>query len=162
MLGTSILISEKLIRKELKDQLWNCAKATCLLAYEKAMNMLNGMSLGACEYMGKIDHHHWSRAYFQIKYKCGILLNNLCECFNSHIPKARIKGIVTMNEIIITKLMMKICQEGMLWKKYVTIHCPRIHNASNWASFTIPLELGETSIWFLGVITNSLLTKIFM
>ena len=64
--------------KALKDQLWNYAKATSLPAYEKAMDMLNRMSSGACEYMKKIDPHHWSRSQFQIKYKCDILLNNLC------------------------------------------------------------------------------------
>ena len=94
--------------KALKEQLWNCAKATSLPAYEKAMDILNGMSSGACEYMKKIDPHHWSRSHFQIKYKCDILLNNLCECFNNHILETRIKGIVTMNEIIRTKLMIRI------------------------------------------------------
>ena len=100
--------------KALKDKLWNCAKASSLPAYEKTMDMLNGMSSGVCEYMKKTDPHHWSRAHFQIKYKCDILLNNLCECFNIHILKARIKWIVIMNEIIRTKLMIRIQKKWMI------------------------------------------------
>ena len=101
-------------------------QATSLPAYEKAMDILNGMSSGACEYMKKIDLHHWSRSHFQNEYKCDILLNNLCECFNSHPLKARIKGIVTMNEMIRTKLMIRIQKKRDDMKKCTTIHCSRI------------------------------------
>lgn len=106
--------------------MWNCAKSTYLPAYERAMDMLNVMSAGAHEYMKKIDPHHWSRAYFQTRFKCDILLNNLCECFNSHILEARIKGIVTMNEMIRTKLMVRIQKRRDAMKKCTTVHCPRI------------------------------------
>lgn len=84
--------------KELKDQLWACARETYSSTYERAMEKLKGMSIGAFEYTKKIEPHHWSKTHFQTQFKCNILLNNLCECFNSHILEARIKGIVTMNE----------------------------------------------------------------
>lgn len=92
------------------------------------MDMLNGMPPGACEYMKKIDPHYWSRPNFQtIKYKGDILLNNLCQCFNKHILVVKIKGIVTMNEVIITKLMIRILKKNLDdMKKCTTIHCLRI------------------------------------
>lgn len=99
--------------KALKDQLWNCAKATSIPAYKQDMEMLKGMSVGAHDYMKKkIDPHHWCRAHFQTRYKCDILLNNLCECFNSQILEARVKGIVTMTEVIRTKLMVRVQKKG--------------------------------------------------
>ena len=71
------------------------------------MDILYGMSTGASDYMKNIDPHHWNRAHFKTIFKCDILLNNLCEYFNNHILEARIKGIVTMNEMIKTRLMIR-------------------------------------------------------
>ncbi|XP_039120854.1 uncharacterized protein LOC120257450 [Dioscorea cayenensis subsp. rotundata] len=73
--------------KTLKDQLWSCARATYLSAYKRAIEGLKGMSLGAFEYMKKIEPKHWSRLHFHTQFKCDILLNNMCEVFNSQILK---------------------------------------------------------------------------
>ena len=40
-----------------------------------------------------------------------MLLNKLCECFNSQILQAEPKGIVTMNEEIMTNLMIRTKKE---------------------------------------------------
>ena len=112
--------------KALKDQLWNWTRATYTSAYEKALENLKVMSRGAFEYMNKIEPQHWSRSHFQTQFKCDILLNNLCECFNSHISEARVKGIITMNEMIRTQLMKRIQKRRDAMKKVKTINCPRI------------------------------------
>lgn len=69
--------------KALKDQIWACAKATYKSSYDRAMDHLRELSVGAFEYMKKIDPKHWSRSHFQSQFKCDIFLNNLCEVFNS-------------------------------------------------------------------------------
>ena len=107
--------------KALKDQLWMCARATHPSAYERALENLKVMSLCAFEYMSKIEPQHRSRSHFQTQFKCDILLNNLCECFNSHILEGRIKGIITMNEMIRTQLMKRILKRRDAMKKVTTI-----------------------------------------
>ena len=90
------------------------------------MDILYGMSTGASNYMKNIDPHHWNRAHFKTIFKCDILLNNLCECYNNHILEAKTKGIVTMNEMIKTRLMIRIQKRRDAMKKCTTTHCPRI------------------------------------
>lgn len=90
------------------------------------MNILSGMSQGAFDYLKKIDPKHWSRAHFHEKFKCDMLLNNLCECFNGQILEARIKGIVTLNEMIRTQLMSRIQKRRDAAKNWKSTHCPRI------------------------------------
>lgn len=63
------------------------------------MENLKRMSLWAFDYMEKIEP--WSKARIQPQFNYDILLNNLWECFHSHILEARINVIITMNEMII-------------------------------------------------------------
>ncbi|XP_039145672.1 uncharacterized protein LOC120282907 [Dioscorea cayenensis subsp. rotundata] len=112
--------------KALKDQLWSCAKATYKATYDRSMENLKDMSVGAFQYIQKIEPKHWTRSHFQSQFKCDILLNNLCEVFNSQILEARTKGIITMNEMIRTQLMKRIQKRRDEMKKVTTTHCPRI------------------------------------
>lgn len=111
--------------KALKYLVWSCATSTSLPTFEKSMDALNAMSPGAYQYMKNIAPQHWSRSHFQTKFKCDILLNNMCECFNSCILEARVKGIVSMNEMIRTQLMIRIQRRDVM-KNCKTTHCPRI------------------------------------
>ena len=83
------------------------ARASYIPGFEKEMELLNSMSEEGHAYMKKIDPHHWCRAYFQSQFKCDVLLNNLCERFNQ-ILGARAKGIITMNKMTSTKLIIRI------------------------------------------------------
>lgn len=112
--------------KALKDQVWACARASHRSAFEREMEILKGMSVGAYDYMKKIEPKHWSKSHFQSQFKCDILLNNLSECFNSLILEARIKGVITMNELIRTQLMKRIQRRRDTMKKVSTLHCPKI------------------------------------
>lgn len=44
--------------------MWSCAKATYPAAFDRVMEILVGMSQGACDYMKKIAAKHWTRAHF--------------------------------------------------------------------------------------------------
>jgi hypothetical protein len=71
------------------------------------MQELKRMSLAAFEYLDKIDPSGWSRVWFHGYLKCDLLVNNICECFNAYILKARDKPILTMLEMIRIKLMRR-------------------------------------------------------
>ena len=52
----------------------------------------------------------WSRAYFSTYPKCDILLNDVCECFNSKILDAREKPIIEMLELLRLYMMQRMQQ----------------------------------------------------
>lgn len=112
--------------KTLKDQMWRCARASYIPAFNRELDTLNMISSDACEYLKKIDPHHWSRSHFKSQFKCDMLLNNLCECFNSIILEARTKGIITLNEAIRRMLMTRIQKRRDVMSKCETMHCPKI------------------------------------
>ena len=65
-----------------------------------------------------------------------MLLNNLSESFNKFILDARDKPILTLMEIIRTKLMQKIALKSKVAEKFVGPLCPKIqkkleHNILN-------------------------------
>ena len=84
------------------------------------------MSKEAHDYLAAIDPCHWTRSKFSEKFKCDMLLNNLCECFNSFILDARTKGFITMNEVIRTLLMKRIQKKRMLMMRRKEEFCPKI------------------------------------
>lgn len=116
----------KFRRKDLKDKLWACARVSYIPEFNKAMEDLKALFEGAYQYMKKIDCHHWSRAYFKTQFKCDILLNNLFESFNAQILKARVKGMITINEMIRTQLMIRILKRRDAIVKCKTLHCTNI------------------------------------
>lgn len=64
------------------------------------MEQIKNANKQAFEWFGDKNPHNWSRAYFRTWPVCDILLNNLCEAFNSAIFMARDKHIVTLLEMI--------------------------------------------------------------
>jgi hypothetical protein len=71
------------------------------------MDGLKKLSSDAHEHLSKIDHSTWSREWFVEDSNCDILVNNICEYFNSYILNARDKPILTMLEMIRKKLMRR-------------------------------------------------------
>ncbi|KAL4318980.1 hypothetical protein GQ457_18G014420 [Hibiscus cannabinus] len=94
--------------KALKDVVWKAARATYSREFEAAMDQLKALSVPAYEWIKKINPAQWSKSHFSTRSKCDMLLNNLCESFNKVILEARDKPILTMMEVIRTKLMKKV------------------------------------------------------
>jgi hypothetical protein len=69
------------------------------------MEQLKVINENAFNFLDKIDPSGWSRAWFNSYPKCDLLVNNISECFNSYILKARDKPILTMMEMIRKQLM---------------------------------------------------------
>jgi hypothetical protein len=89
----------------LKDKLWKAAAAYIVHGFQREMEAMKKLNPAAHAYVEKIDPHMWARGFFDITHKCNLIMNNLCECFNSYIIKARDKPIITMLEMIRKKLM---------------------------------------------------------
>ena len=67
-----------------------------------------------------------SRSHFNTHCKCDMLLNNICECFNSNILNARDKPIITMLEKVRVNLMERIHKKRDKMRKCERLLCHAI------------------------------------
>ncbi|XP_074297239.1 uncharacterized protein LOC141627945 [Silene latifolia] len=81
-----------------KDALWNAARATTEADFNYHMDGIKSLSNEAYEYLKAIPPQHWSRHAFGTQAKSNMLLNNLCESFNSVLKEVRDKPILTHME----------------------------------------------------------------
>lgn len=88
-----------------KIALWAVAKTTTIEEFKFRMAELKDIDSNAYEWLAKKPESHWSKAYFSTTPKSDILLNNMCESFNSFILDARDKPVIEMFEIIRNLLM---------------------------------------------------------
>lgn len=112
--------------KALKDALWRCARSSYEVQFKQEMEGLAAMSTEGHAYLAQINPKHWTRAHFDEKFKCDMLLNNMCECFNSFILDGRTKGFITLNEIIRTLLMKRIQKKRSMMLRSEEQYCPKI------------------------------------
>ena len=90
------------------------------------MEELKKLSEAAYNYLIKIDPNGWSRAWFNEYPRCDLLVNNICECFNSYILKAYDKPILTLLEMIRKKLLGRYQAKIEMIEKLTGRLCPRI------------------------------------
>lgn len=93
--------------KTLKKHLWMAAMATHEADHKKRMSELKELSQSAYTWLVNKPANEWSKSQFLTRSKSDMLLNNLSECFNKYILDARDKPILTMLEMIRTKLMRR-------------------------------------------------------
>lgn len=110
----------------LKDKLWAAACAYTKAKFNAHMQELKRISLVAFEYQDKIDSSGWSRSWFHDYLKCDILVNNIHECLNAYILKARDKPILTMLEMIRRKLMRMYQAKRDGISKLTSKLCPKV------------------------------------
>ncbi|XP_021984919.1 uncharacterized protein LOC110880772 [Helianthus annuus] len=91
-----------------KDILWKLARSTTVVYFEKTMEELKRINTKAHLWLSKIDPKHWSRSHFTGRGKSDVLLNNMCEVFNSKILDGRDKPIITILEYIREYCMRRI------------------------------------------------------
>ncbi|KAK9987881.1 hypothetical protein SO802_028120 [Lithocarpus litseifolius] len=84
--------------KDLKDLMWSRAKSSTRLAFESYMKQMEIVSKEACDELR-------GRNAFPYYSKCNMLLNNICETFNSNIVETREKLLVNMLKTIRRYLM---------------------------------------------------------
>jgi hypothetical protein len=110
----------------LNDKLWKATATYTVNGFNREMTELKKLSSAAYDYVEKIDPHIWARAFFDIAPKCDLIMNNLCECFNSYIIKVRDKPIITILELIRKKLMRRYQNKRQGIREYIGEWCPKI------------------------------------
>ena len=112
----------------LRRALWTVAKATTPAQFISRMETMAQIDIEAARWFDGKPPSQWSRAYFSTHPKCAMLLNNICECFNSKILDAREKPIIEMFEAIRLYMMQRMQKNRDLakekWQTYP--YCPRI------------------------------------
>jgi len=110
----------------LKELLWKAASSYTEVGFRIHMEEIKRINPDAFDYLDKVDPSGWSRAWFNESPKYDLLVNNISECFNSYILKARDKPILTMLEMIRKKLMRRyqLKRDGI--SKLKGKLCPRI------------------------------------
>ncbi|GMY35276.1 hypothetical protein FCV25MIE_30518 [Fagus crenata] len=112
--------------KKLKDLMWGAARASTLQEFDAFMREMEAVSKPAHDWLRGNLLPQWARHAFPHYPKCDMLLNNLCETFNSKIVNARTKPIITMLETIRRYLMTRIQKNRDVMLKYQGPICPRI------------------------------------
>ncbi|XP_075644142.1 uncharacterized protein LOC142615291 [Castanea sativa] len=114
--------------KLLKDLMWVAARETTKLGFEAKIEMMRKVDVNAYGHLMGIDCAHWSRHAFSTWPKCDMLLNNLCESFNSKIVDARDKSILAMCEMIRRYLIKRIPRNRDTMLKKSGLICPKIQD----------------------------------
>lgn len=91
------------------------------------MEALKALDPLAYEWLVRNTHpNHWSRSGFRVYTQCDVLLNNLCESFNSAILQTRSKHLLGFLESVRTYLMTRLdCSRNWI-KKQQGLLCLRI------------------------------------
>lgn len=98
--------------------------------FECEMNKMKGLESGeaAHDWLMNMDINKWVRHTFTIRINCDMLLNNLCECFNSWILQARDKPILTMLEMIRCNPMRRLQVKNDSMRGHEQPICPTTQN----------------------------------
>ncbi|XP_031111950.1 uncharacterized protein LOC116015922 [Ipomoea triloba] len=89
----------------LKDALWACARATTLNSYNDYLRKLRALDEDTYQWLGDKSPNEWSRSHFSTHNHFDMLVNNICESFNSSSLVARDKPIIECLETIRKMLM---------------------------------------------------------
>ncbi|CAL9023400.1 unnamed protein product [Prunus brigantina] len=114
--------------KALSDKFWGAAKATIVPQFSRQMEELKNLDMDAYTWLTepRKPPRHWSLSHFCTHVKCDMLLNNMCESFNSFILACRDKPILTILEIVRCKLMKRIQSRRDKMKNWTKEICPKI------------------------------------
>ncbi|XP_019196663.1 PREDICTED: uncharacterized protein LOC109190596 [Ipomoea nil] len=110
----------------LKLKFWAVCKATTEPEYKRQMDELKELNDKAAEWLAARDAKHYCRAYFSTFPKSDMLLNNLCEAWNSTILNFRDKPILTMCEKLRIYLMTMMQKNRERMKSHPMKICPKI------------------------------------
>ncbi|KAF2324486.1 hypothetical protein GH714_014736 [Hevea brasiliensis] len=117
--------------KELKDLLWNIARSAYIARMDYWLGKMEGKNPEAREWLRDRPCENWSTALFRTEACCDILTNNLYECFNKYILDARDKPIISLLEMIRSKLMKWLFKKKEDIKKWNGGICPKIQKKLN-------------------------------
>ncbi|KAF2324492.1 hypothetical protein GH714_014807 [Hevea brasiliensis] len=117
--------------KELKDLLWNIARSAYIARMDYWLGKMEDKNPEAREWLRNRPCENWSTALFRTEACCDILTKNLYECFNKYILDARDKPIISLLEMIRSKLMKWLFKKKEYIKKWNGGICPKIQKKLN-------------------------------
>nr|GEV53798.1 hypothetical protein [Tanacetum cinerariifolium] len=91
-----------------KELLWKATSALIVPYFEKVMDEIKSFNKDCYEWLAKIPPIHWARSHFSGRAKTDILLNNICEVFNSQLVDERDRTIISTFEYAREYLMKRI------------------------------------------------------
>ena len=86
--------------------------------FKKRMQLLKAENVNAQDWLMKKDPKERSKSHFRVHVKCDMLINNLCESFNSAILPARDKAIVTLLEKVRFWIMCRFVKKRIEVEKW--------------------------------------------
>lgn len=115
----------------LKNCLWDAARATIVPKWQEHMQKMLDLDPATYGWLELKPACQWSKSHFQERTKCDMLLNNLCESFNSTLLYVRERPILTMLEEIRVYLMKMIVIRRESCEKWTGEVGPRIQKILN-------------------------------
>ncbi|XP_060182953.1 uncharacterized protein LOC132612894 [Lycium barbarum] len=139
----------------LKMAVWAAAKATTMKFFKIYMEKMHELDAEAAAWLNEKPPTEWSKSHFSSGAKCDVLLNNMCECFNSIILDARDKPIITLLEKLRYLLMARFQANRDKAKRWNSSDiCPRIkdilHKNESAAAAFIPIKSNQWNYEILG------------
>ncbi|XP_027076894.1 uncharacterized protein [Coffea arabica] len=130
----------------LKERFWTCARSSYMRMFENHMECLRDYDVATWKWLNdNTSPYHWSISHFRVAVKCDILLNNLCESFNSIIMDAREKPILGMFETIRIYLMERLRTKREWMKKMSDKICPKIQKKLEKAKTEVAANIARWS-----------------
>lgn len=102
--------------KEMKNVVWDCARARTVEQFNAKMNRLRAKNAQAWAYLNKWPKESWTKAYFKEGVKSDNICNNACESFNAKILKYRGKPILTLLEEVRCYIMRTVATNKIKFK----------------------------------------------
>ncbi|XP_070023062.1 uncharacterized protein [Nicotiana sylvestris] len=139
----------------LKHALWAAAGATTMRFFDARMEDIAKLDAEAATWLKEKAPTEWSKSHFSPNAKCDILLNNMCESFNTMILEAGDKPIITLLKKLRYLLMARLQanrDKGDRWN--CGDICPRIrsilHKNEKVVAAFIPKKSNEWNYKILG------------
>ncbi|XP_019171413.1 PREDICTED: uncharacterized protein LOC109166969 [Ipomoea nil] len=135
----------------IKDTLWAAARDTTVNCFKESMRKMKELDNLAFGWLGDKHPSEWSRSHFTTSALCDILVNNMCECFNAMIVKARETPLISCLESLRTLLMTRLFKNKQDADEWTGIVCPNIVKKialeEKFAGGFIPLQHAICAIW---------------
>ena len=134
----------------LRNALWAAAKASTPAQFVTKMNDIVEIDLEAGKWLDEKPACEWSRSHFQTSTKCDMLVNNICESFNSKFFEARELTIIHLMEgvrhYVMSRMQENRDRARQRWMKNKV--CPKIMKRLNInidkATTCIPYKADDT------------------
>ena len=135
----------------MRQALWKAAKATTHAQFIRRMEGIAELDVDAIKWLEDKNPAEWSRSHFRTFPKCDMLLNNICESFNSKILDAREGSIVVMMEALRHVVMQRMQENRDIvrkkWSKFG--FCPKIRKRMkvniDKATYCVPYKSNDVS-----------------